>query len=237
MANRSVNTMMEQLSMSCICKQQGLSLISLLVGLFISMLCILTGLTLYKSTLRMSTDSKIDTQLDGQITSALLTLQLELQSAGYGVPGANASDVVKTTHSNKQVLAWRYHNGTEFICRGVKEFETGTSPKYRNLELITADGCSENVDLTTLNWAPADAARTLIGRWPVFGGLATHMTSNTNLFTFSEPAFVSCSPYGALESAQHLQVAISAPSSAALNGASNAVDHSFTLCLLNTNPT
>lgn len=224
--------------MSCISKQQGLSLISLLVGLFISMLCILTGLTLYKSTLRMSTDSKIDTQLDGQITSALLTLQLELQSAGYGVPGANASDVIKTTHNGNQVLAWRYHNGTEFICRGVKEFETGTSPKYRNLELITADGCSENVDLATLDWAPtAIAKKTLIGRWPVFGGLVGHITSNANLFTFSAPAFISCSPYGALESAQHLQVAISAPSSAVLNGASNAVSHSFTLCLLNTNPT
>lgn len=219
-------------------KQQGLSLISLMVGLFISMLCILAGLTLYKSTVRLSTDAKISAQLDGQITSALLTLQLELQNAGYRVADANADDVVLTTHGGSQVLAWRYNDGTNYICRGAKEFGTASDIKFRNLALITADGCTETVDLTSLDWAPTgDGKTTVLGQWPVIGAeLSAYITSNTNLFQFSTPTLVSCSPYGALTSAEHLQVTIKAPSSAKLNDATGAIDHSTTVCLLNTHP-
>lgn len=218
-------------------KQQGLSLISLLVGLFISMLCILAGLTLYKSTVRLSTDAKISAQLDGQITSALLTLQLELQNAGYRIADANADDVVLTMHGGSQVLAWRYNDGTNYICRGAKEFETGSDMKFRNLALVTADGCTETVDLASLNWAPADLSKTtVLGQWPVIGvELNAYITSNTNLFRFTTPTLASCSPYGALTSAEHLEVTVSAPSSATLNGASD-VNHSATVCLLNTHP-
>lgn len=221
--------------MSPMCKQRGLSLISLMVGLFISMLCILAGLTLYKSTVAISTEARISTQLDGQITSALLTLQLELQNAAFGMTGDSVSQVVVTQYGNDQVLAWRYKDGADYICRGVKESASGSAPTFRTLSLVTADGCTELVDLSTLNWSPTDT--TVIGRWPVIGDeLVAYIAANTNLFTLGAPAFTNCSPYGALASAEHLQLTVRAPSSASLYGVTGAINHSITVCLLNTTP-
>lgn len=242
---------------SCLFRQQGLSLISLLIGLFISMLCILAGLTLYKNTLVLSTSSKIDAQHDGQIAAALLTLQLELQNAGYGAAPADGphavSDSLPMTFNGAAItvplLAWRYSSNldTVFTCRGALEFpstDITTGITYRNLALITlntADGCTSNAALKPLGWLAAsasDAKTTIIGRWPVFEELAVYLqTAPQRLFTFGALTAATCSPYGALISTeQHLQVTITAPSGATLNGASGAVDHSGTFCLLNTYP-
>lgn len=238
-------------------RQQGLSLISLLIGLFISMLCILVGLTLYKNTLTLSTESKIDAQHDGQIAAVLLTLQMELQNAGYGIASAGASDVVfdpfNTTVTNEDgstrtiinpVIAWRYSSdmGTTFTCRAVKEYSsTDAGISYQTLALATAKTCTASTDLALINWssnASSDMEEvTIIGRWPVFGELAERLKTQSSLFTFSAPTATTCSPYGALTSTdQHLQVTISALSSATLNAASDAVNHESTFCLLNTYP-
>ena len=57
--------------------QKGLSLVSLLVGLLISMLCILAGLTLYKNLVNEAVDSKISTPaLASQPVAHNLILQL-----------------------------------------------------------------------------------------------------------------------------------------------------------------
>jgi len=63
-------------------RQLGVSLISLMVGLLLSMIGILAGLTLYKNIVQTTVQTRSDAVQDGQIASALLTLQLELQSAG-----------------------------------------------------------------------------------------------------------------------------------------------------------
>lgn len=246
---------MEQTMKSYLLRQQGLSLISLLIGLFISMLCILAGMTLYKNTLVLSTSSKIDAQHDGQIAAALMTLQLELQNAGYGAAPASGphvvSDSLTMTFNNVDItvplLAWRYSSNldTVFTCRAAVEFpstDTETKITYRNLALITlgtTDGCTNNAALKPLGWLAApDAQKTIIGRWPVFEELSVYLeTAPKRLFTFGALSTAVCSPYGALMSdQQHLQVTVSAPSSATLNGATGAVNHSSTFCLLNTYP-
>lgn len=223
-------------------KQQGLSLISLLVGLFISMLCILAGLTLYRSTLRLSTDAKLDAQIDGQVTSALLTLQHELQNAGFNMADTTVAHITRADYTyafkgsnvNAPVLAWRYEDGGNVICRAVKEIATSEDDiNYRQLELVTAAGCTASVDLTGLNWETGSQTN-VIGRWPIFGELEDYITDNTNLFKLGPPLPATCSPFGALTPEPHQQVTISAPSSASINGADGAQLHSTTICLLNT---
>lgn len=224
-------------------RQQGLSLISLLIGLFISMLCILAGMTLYTSTIELSTQSKIDADLDGQIGMVLLTLQQEIQSAGYGIAGADGDDIVRIGPAAEPVLAWRYFEAPDYICRGITEYaDNSAAIDYRVIALMTAKNCSEAVDLSTLDWTEGTSAgspvTTVIARIPLFEKIADYVTDNSALFTLNAPIAAPCSPYGALPVANHRQVTVSAPSSAVLHappGAVGPINHSSTFCLLNTN--
>ena len=42
----------------------------MLIGLLISVLCILASLTLYKSLVRVAADTKVDSSYDGQLAAA-----------------------------------------------------------------------------------------------------------------------------------------------------------------------
>lgn len=219
-------------------RQKGLSLISLLIGLFISMLCILAGMTLYKSTLTLSGQSKIDADLDGQLISVLLTLQQEIQRAGYGIAGAGANAISRTGTATSPVLAWRYleDDGVTFRCRGVVEYSWSN---FRSVALIDAQGCNADVALNMLTWIPVDEANgrtTVIARMPEIGVLKSYLddVANDSLFTFSAPAPAQCSPYGAVPPAPHQEVTVTVPSSAVLHEAAGAIAHSSTFCLLNT---
>ena len=222
--------------------QRGITIISLLVGLVISMLCILASLSLYKNLIFVAAESKVDAMHDGQVSSALLTLQKEVSSAGYGIDGADADDIkvrrVAASAPNPGTieLLWRYTSGGVTVCRGVMETaETrvagGTSYRTLNIRTATA-GCDQTVDLTTLNWTTV----TTIGQWPVIGGLATHITNNQTLFNFVVSEQV-CSPYGAGDQSTHLNVFVSTPTSAKLNGGNTVAATTYNYCLPNTYPT
>jgi Tfp pilus assembly protein PilW len=80
-------------------RQQGFTLISLLIGLLMSLVVIISMLGTYKGVVRtlfgnagtQSTGLAWNAQLDGQLTSGMLSAQLALQEAGYGVPSAVAN--------------------------------------------------------------------------------------------------------------------------------------------------
>ncbi len=69
-------------------KQLGLSLISLMVGMVISMMAVLGALALYRSTTQtVFGDGGLvrSSVQDGQLASGLLSAQIALQGAGYGL--------------------------------------------------------------------------------------------------------------------------------------------------------
>lgn len=69
--------------------QSGLSLISLMVGMVISMMAVLGALALYRSTTQtVFGDGGLvrNSVQDGQLASGLLSAQIALQGAGYGLP-------------------------------------------------------------------------------------------------------------------------------------------------------
>ncbi|MCV2355817.1 hypothetical protein LNV09_16870 [Paucibacter sp. B2R-40] len=71
-----------------LCAQSGLSLVSLMVGMAISMFAVLGALALYRSTTQtvFGTDGLVRSSLqDGQLASGLLSAQIALQGAGYGI--------------------------------------------------------------------------------------------------------------------------------------------------------
>lgn len=217
--------------------QSGLSLISLLVGLFISMLCVLASLVLYKNLIEVAAETKIDTSHDGQISTALLTAQLELQAAGFGIANAGRNDI-RLMHTARDLrLVWRLMDGGNVACRGLHELTVDDNGVvFRELRLVAAaNGCTVTADLSTLAWT---TNLSVLGRWRVRGALQTFLANSNNNTLFDaaiSPDFVVCSPFNSVVPEAHLQVTLSAPSAAALNGVAGT-QYSFTYCLPNTYP-
>lgn len=69
-------------------RQHGLSLVGLMVGLVVSMLAILAAMTLYRSTVKTVYGEQgllKSAVQDGQLASGLMSAQMALQAAGYGI--------------------------------------------------------------------------------------------------------------------------------------------------------
>ncbi len=213
------------------CKQVGMTLISLMIGIFISMLCILSSLTLYKSLISVATEAKIDSMHDGQLAGAMLTTQLEILSAGYKIDDAGLADVVTLYSADKNKLYWRYNNGA-MQCRGLEESaETDGGVTYRVLSLVesTGAGCTEDGVLADMTWTGVS----VLGRWPVVDGLANYMAGRNAMLDI-RIGVSECTPFGTTEADNHLTVTLLAPSSSRLNRAVGGAMNEYQFCLMNT---
>jgi hypothetical protein len=220
-------------------RQRGMSLIGLLIGLLISVLCILASLTLYKNLIQVATESKLDSNHDGQIASTMLIMQLEVQSAGYGIEGANFAHIVAQNDSEKSQLLWRFspNSGTTFECRGFLEEQLEDEGIFRVLKLIKAtSGCNASAALSSLTWEEVS----VLGRWRVLddgvddAGLDDYLDEHNTLFNFRLDPEI-CSPYGASGSATEIHgfLIVTVPGTAALHGATNVTPNQYKFCLPN----
>ena len=99
-------------------RQRGQSLISMMIGLVISLITIAAMLTLYKTMVGVSNEASVAARRDGQISAGLLAAQIELQSAGFGVASTVPLDErLYISNSGKQV-AWLYNDGSS-RCAGL----------------------------------------------------------------------------------------------------------------------
>jgi len=93
--------------MDALRRQQGISLISLMIGLLLSMLVVLAMLSVYKSTLRVTVDAGQGAQLSGQLSTGLLAAQKKLQGAGFLIDSASYGNEIvvlsDTTLSNNRL--------------------------------------------------------------------------------------------------------------------------------------
>ena len=64
--------------------QKGSTIVSLMVGLVISMLCLIALLTLFKAIVTTSVDSQQNAQQDSQLFNGLTLAQMLAQNAGFG---------------------------------------------------------------------------------------------------------------------------------------------------------
>jgi hypothetical protein len=103
--------------------QQGTTLISLLIGMVVSMLAILASLSMFHSLLLTSAEAKTDARQEGDLSLAVLRLETELQAAGFNMNRAAAAGrnldfvAVPQAAAGRSDLAWRFNDGTRFICR------------------------------------------------------------------------------------------------------------------------
>ena len=162
--------------------QQGFTLVSLLVGLTISMLCLMALLTLFRTVIHTSVDARKSSILDTQLQNSLTTVQVLIQNAGFGYPASIIPNIVEVANieditSNKAIL-WRSDNdlntGTASICQGITYTENA-------LILLKKSTCSYDQPLATGS------------KWTKDSTLASFPTDTTITFELKDQT---CAPYG-----------------------------------------
>ena len=104
-------------------QQRGQSLISMMVGLVISLITIAAMMTLYKTMVEVSSNASRSALRDGQVSAALLSAQMDLQSAGFGVPAADSLDSKLYVREAGKELVWRYKaelSASGYVCSGLR---------------------------------------------------------------------------------------------------------------------
>jgi hypothetical protein len=132
--------------------QRGQSLISMMVGLVISLLTIGAMLAIYKISIGISTNASQTALRDGQVSAALLAAQIELQQAGYGIE-ADAADILSISAGGRQVV-WRYRSeiGGPSKCAGLRLIASGAGD---------VAGVRGDSDLRGLYWLPGKPCESL----------------------------------------------------------------------------
>jgi len=183
-------------------KQRGTSLVGLMVGVVLAMIGILAGVNLYENAIRTSVQTRSDAALEGQIASSMLTLQLELQSAGFGIVKDPAiAHIAQTADS----IYWRYvANGNQ--CRGFRIVNAADGLR-RELQLLKLKtGCNTTAVLTTFNWTDAGVETTTIAEFHK----STTALSELPAINVAPITSQSCFPYGMGTKAAHPMVTITA---------------------------
>lgn len=145
--------------------QRGMTLISLMIGLTISMIVILGLLAVYKTTIGVTVRAGHGASTDGQRLSALLSSQTLLVEAGFGIEGAAfGRDLVVLTGANLagngqltgtagtaasirgNAIVWGAKVGDEYKCSGFY------APPDGGLVRLTAVTCTQASNWGSLTW-------------------------------------------------------------------------------------
>jgi len=161
--------------------QQGITLVSLLVGLAISMLCLMALLALFRTVIHTSVDARKSSVLDTQLQNSLTTVQVLVQNAGFGYPASSVPNIIEVASiedvtANKAIL-WRWDpdidTTTKSICQGITYTE--------NALILLKKTCSYNLSLTTGS------------TWEKDSTLASFPIGTTITFELKDQT---CAPYG-----------------------------------------
>lgn len=149
-------------------RQNGISLISLMIGLAISMIVILGMLAVYKTTIKVTATAGRGATTDGQRLSALFASQTLLQEAGFGINGAAlGSDLLVLTGAalgadNKltgasagtaaplagNAIVWGTKAGADYKCNGLY------APAAGGLVRLPAVTCAQASSWASVVWTP-----------------------------------------------------------------------------------
>jgi len=190
-------------------RQQGTTLISLLVGMVVSMLAILASVSMFRDLVTTSAEAKADARQEGDLSLAVLRLDAELQAAGFNMGRAPGDGrnldflTVAAADGSRHDMAWRFNDGTQFICR-----RASSQTKDGRYTLDLFDALAANCNAA---WALSAATITTEVNWVFTERLVDLQLQNLTtgaaafaqpLITFSAPAANdrACMPYGAMAS-------------------------------------
>lgn len=206
--------------------QSGTTLISLLIGLLIAMLCIIAVLSSYRTIVKTGVESRIASTHDTQLQTGLTTAQIFLQNAGFGLDGSNnlLTANVQVESQEASALLWRYKDGTNIICQGLADIKSSDNKK-RRFVLLESDPttCNETSDLKGFTWKIQST----------LANLEDYSTdqSNPKQVTFTETPSMTCTPFGAGNDSTHPLITITAQTSTQKIAELETVE--VPVCLLN----
>lgn len=167
--------------------QNGFTLVELMVGLVIGMLCMIMMLMMFKQISHISLQSSQDAEYDAQLQTSMLIVQKLMQNAGYG--SGQAKDIGTGTYLTRPALFWRYvadvdATPLEYHCQGVSEqISTENNQKVHRLIVLKKDNCG---NITAFNSVAWDEQQTII---------AIRNQSDSALFQYAISAS-DCRPFG-----------------------------------------
>ena len=213
-----------------------MTLVSLMIGTVLSMLTILAMLALYKNLIQVAVEATQDASHDGGLASALLTAQMELAGAGFGLE-ENADTLVHLPSS--AAVLWRHMDldTLQTSCSGLllREHPTKKEREYRTLTLLHKPVC--NAALSTLSTAESDAALKL--SWGDEPGNITNLAvfDPEIVLKFTKDNSVPCSNYSTSDGLNQQQITIEASTSSSINTSNSALvaalETIYTVCLAN----
>jgi Tfp pilus assembly protein PilW len=140
--------------------QRGVTLISLMVGLVISMIALLGVLTVYKNAIRNvfgSAGMVSSAAQDGQLSSGLLTAQMVLQDAGFGI-GAAAAASSSSAASASTGTSTAATSANNLTLLSSATFDGGSQQLSGTVNAISTTASAGNVLLWESNPNPASAS-------------------------------------------------------------------------------
>lgn len=212
--------------------QLGTTLISLLIGLLISMLCILALLSSYRTIVKTGVESRIAATHDTQLQAGLTTAQMFLQNAGFGLEGSNnlLTATVQVGSKTISAILWRYKNDTNIVCQGLADVESSDNKKRRfvlleGFENDSGAPCNGTSNLGSFKWKEQSTLANLEDY--------SIDKSNPQQITFNQTTST-CTPFGAgtvEESSKHPLIIVSAKTSTQKIAGLETVQ--VPICLLN----
>ena len=145
--------------------QLGATLISLLIGLLIAMLCIIAVLSSYRTIVKTGVESRVAATHDAQLQTGLTTAQIFLQNAGFGLEGLNnllSEADIQVESQSISALLWRYKSNDKIICQGLADIQSPDGKK-RKFILLESDPttCDETSNLNEFTWKIQSTLATL----------------------------------------------------------------------------
>lgn len=176
-----------------------------MVGLLLAMISILAGMLLYRNVVHTTIQTRSDALQDGQIASAMLTLQLEIQSAGYGIVKDPAKSHVALSGDGR-IVYWRYAANQ---CRAFR-IQDSVDGNRRELQLLKMkNGCNEIDVITTLNWADTNVDVTRLAEFRKTAAVGLELPAFTLALAPQQ-----CFPYGMGTKENHPLLTITAENAA-----------------------
>jgi hypothetical protein len=141
--------------------QRGISLISLMVGVTISLITAVAMLTMFRHAIKITADTTKMSKQDGERSSAMTIAPMLLQDAGFGINNAAVgSNIVALSGAtltgatlagtaggaNANAVVWRHQTGATLQCSAL------LATPEKGLSLLGPITCAALADWSTASW-------------------------------------------------------------------------------------
>ncbi|KFE43901.1 PilW family protein [Pseudomonas syringae] len=221
--------------------QQGFNLVSLMIGMTLSMVSILAMLSLYKNIIGISILSIKDAKQDGQIATGLLIAQRELLNAGFRIDPVALPVTSRVLLLNGASLSNGTLTGTTQTIGTAATIGNAMVWIYKTTSTATATCAGLLVHDGVLSRLLGPAGCTQVSQWNSTIWTATTLIEVNQPATFFTVQYAGCWPFGkiadATSSATRVQIVLTAINSTLDPNSSDPqpayVKNKSTVCLPN----